>query len=284
MTSSRCGRDVRRPAVLRDGAGCGRRTRHRPRGGDPVTTPPAVFVHGNPETPALWDPLVGFLQRDVVRLAPPGFGAPLPADFGATMPEYRDWLVGELERIGEPVDLVGHDWGGAHVVNVAMTRPDLLRSWVSDAIGAFDADYVWHDLAQAWQQPGVGEEAIAQMLGGSAADKTARLVSFGFPQDVAEQVAAGQDDGMARAVLALYRSAAQPAMAEAGRSLEAAAARPGLALLPSEDSFVGTDAQRRRAASRAGARVEVLDGLGHWWMVEDPQRAAAVLERFWARL
>jgi pimeloyl-ACP methyl ester carboxylesterase len=165
-----------------------------------------------------------------------------------------------------------------------MTRPDLLRSWVSDAIGAFDADYVWHDLAQAWQQPGVGEEAIAQMLGGSAADKTARLVSFGFPQDVAEQVAAGQDDDMARAVLALYRSAAQPAMAEAGRSLEAAAARPGLALLPSEDSFVGTDAQRRRAASRAGARVEVLDGLGHWWMVEDPQRAAAVLERFWARL
>lgn len=249
-----------------------------------MTTPPAVFVHGNPETPALWDPLAGALQRDVVRLAPPGFGAPLPADFGATMPEYRDWLVGELERIGEPVDLVGHDWGGAHAVNVAMARPDLLRSWVSDAIGVFDEEYVWHDLAQAWQQPGVGEEAIRQMLGGSPTAKTARLVSFGFPQDVAEQVAAGQDDDMGRAALALYRSAAQPAMAEAGRSLEAAAARPGLALLPSEDSFVGTDDQRRRAAARAGARVEVLDGLGHWWMVEDPQRAAAVLERFWAQL
>ena len=89
---------------------------------------------------------------------------------------------------------------------------------------------------------------------------------------------------MGRAALALYRSAAQPAMAEAGRSLEAAAARTGLALLPSEDSFVGTDGQRRRAAARAGARVEVLDGLGHWWMVEHPQRAAAVLERFWAQL
>ena len=249
-----------------------------------MTTPPAVFVHGNPETPALWDPLVASLQRDVVRPVPPGFGAPLPAGFGATMSDYRDWLVGELERIGEPVDLVGHDWGGAHVVTVAMARPDLLRSWVSDAIGVFDADYVWHDLAQGWQQPGVGEESIAQMLGGSTADKAARLVSFGFPPDTAEQVAAGQDEDMGRAVLALYRSAAQPAMAEAGRSLEAAAARPGLALLPSEDTFVGTDAQRRRAAERAGARVEVLDGLGHWWMVEDPQRSAAVLERFWAPL
>jgi pimeloyl-ACP methyl ester carboxylesterase len=73
-------------------------------------------------------------------------------------------------------------------------------------------------------------------------------------------------------------------MAEAGRSLEAAAARPGLVLLASEDSFVGTDAQRRRVAARAGARVEVLEGLGHWWMVEDPQRSAAALERFWATL
>jgi pimeloyl-ACP methyl ester carboxylesterase len=249
-----------------------------------VTTPPTVLVHGNPETPALWDPLVDRLERDVVRLAPPGFGAPLPTGFGATMAEYRDWLVGELERIDGPVDLVGHDWGGAHVVNVAMARPDLVRSWVSDAIGVFDEDYAWHDLAQVWQQPGLGEESVAEMLGGSTADKAARLVSFGFPPDTAERVAAGQDDDMGRAVLALYRSAAQPAMAEGGRSLGAAAARPGLVLLAPEDPFVGSDAQRRRVAARAGARVEVLHGLGHWWMVEDPQRSAAVLERFWATL
>jgi hypothetical protein len=39
---------------------------------------------------------------------------------------------------------------------------------------------------------------------------------------------------------------------------------------------------RRRAAERAGARIEVLDGLGHWWMVQDPARGAEVLTRFWA--
>ena len=33
------------------------------------------------------------------------------------------------------MDLVGHDWGGVHVVNVAMSRPDLLRSWCTDVIG-----------------------------------------------------------------------------------------------------------------------------------------------------
>jgi hypothetical protein len=41
---------------------------------------------------------------------------------------------------------------------------------------------------------------------------------------------------------------------------------------------------RRRAAARAGAEVAVLDGLGHWWMVEDPHRAAQVLSGFWAAL
>src|SRR3712207_7141004 len=104
-----------------------------------------------------------------------------------------------------------------------MARPDLLRSWVSDAIGVFDEDYVWHDLAQVWQQPGVGEASIARMLGGSPADKAVRLVSFAFPPDVVEPVAAGQDGDMGRAVLALYRPAVEPAMAQAGRSLEAAA-------------------------------------------------------------
>ena len=27
-----------------------------------------------------------------------------------------------------------------------------------------------------------------------------------------------------------------------------------------------------------------LDGLGHWWMLQDPARAATVLREFWATL
>ncbi|MFF3255962.1 hypothetical protein ACFYWP_34175 [Actinacidiphila glaucinigra] len=52
-------------------------------------------------------------------------------------------------------------------------------------------------------------------------------------------------------------------MAEAGRKLDSAAARPGLALLPTDDSFNEAD-DTRRAADRAGARIEELEGLGHW--------------------
>jgi pimeloyl-ACP methyl ester carboxylesterase len=66
--------------------------------------------------------------------------------------------------------------------------------------------------------------------------------------------------------------------------LENAAARPGLSLLATEDRYIGSDEIRRRAADRAGARTEVLTGLGHWWMVQDPARGAAALSDFWETL
>jgi len=244
-----------------------------------------VLVHGNPETDVIWGPLVDALGRDdVVRLSPPGFGAPLPDGFPATYIAYRDWLEGELENIGEPIDLVGHDWGGGHVVNVVMHRPELVRSWASDIIGVFDPDYVWHDLAQVWQTPGDGEQLVDTMLGGTVADRAAQLAALDIPIDIATSIAEAQGPEMGRAILLLYRSARQPAIAEAGRLLENAAARPGLSLLATEDIYVGSDAIRRRAADRAAANTEVLDGLGHWWMLQDPARGAAALTRFWATL
>ena len=73
-------------------------------------------------------------------MSPPGFGAPPPDGFPATYVSYRDWLEDELADIDEPVDLVGHDWGGGHVANVVMHRPELVRSWASDSVGTFDPD------------------------------------------------------------------------------------------------------------------------------------------------
>lgn len=249
-----------------------------------------VFVHGNPETPAVWDQLAKRLREagrdDQVRLAPPGFGSPVPAGFGCTVGEYRDWLIGELEQFDRPVDLVGHDWGGGHVVNVAMARPDLLRSWCSDAIGIFDPDYVWHDLAQVWMTPGRGEELVADMLAQGARRRAEETyIPRGMDPTVAWTLAEAFDERMVAVIPPLYRSARQPVMAEMGRDLEAASARPGLAVIATADEAVGTDEQRRRSAARAGARVAELDGLGHWWMTQDGARAgAAALDAFWSTL
>lgn len=130
-----------------------------------------------------------------------------------------------------------------------------------------------------------GERAVAGRYGSKDPEQRAEvLLRRGVRRDIAELLDTGQDPTMGRAVLALYRSATQPAMAELGRDLERAAARPGLAVIAAEDLVVGTDGQRRRSAARAGARTKVLDGLRHWWMLEDPARGAETLDTFWTSI
>lgn len=242
----------------------------------------AAFVHGNPETAAIWGPLLAELGLDqAVTLSPPGFGAPVPDGWPATRQAYLDWLVSELESIGEPVDLVGHDWGGGHVVGVAMTRPDLLRSWCIDVAGIFHPDYTWHDMAQVWQTPGEGEDAIQAMVDTPVADRAAMFAELGMTAEVAADVAAGTDETMGRCVLALYRDAAQPALRELSTEVPAASARPGLVLIAEHDHYVGTPAMAAEVAANAGAGVATLSGVGHWWMLQDPTAGADALRSFW---
>src|SRR5262245_65993503 len=95
----------------------------------------AVFVHGVPETTAVWHGLLAALDRpDTVALSLPGFDGARPDGFGATMEEYAGWLVAQLERLGDPVDLVGHGWGGGFVVRLVSTRSEHVRYCV--AVGA----------------------------------------------------------------------------------------------------------------------------------------------------
>lgn len=242
---------------------------------------PIVLVHGNPETDAIWDELRTHLGRDdVVTLSPPGFGAPVPEGFGATSDEYVDWLAKELEAIDGPIDLVGHDWGGGHVIRLVLARPELVRSWAIDIAGALDPDYVWHDFAQVWQTPDAGEAAVAQMVATPTEQRAQQFEGLGMSKDVAVRVAVACDAAMGRSILALYRSAAQPKMAEWGADLTNARSRSGLVIIATEDHFTGGEALARRTAERAGAQVAVLEGLGHWWMCQDPKRGAEAIRSF----
>lgn len=246
---------------------------------------PRVFVHGNPETSALWRVLFGELSArgidDLVALSPPGFGAPVPGGFEPTQIGYRDWLIRELEGLGGGVDLVGHDWGAGHVYGVLAERPDLLRSWAADCAGIIHPDYVWHDNAQAWQTPEVGEQAIAAMFGMPDDQRSAIWASMGIPDDIAGEISAEQDEEMGRCILALYRSAKQPALVDLGIRLRDTERRPGLVIIPSDDPFAGTPEMHATVAANLGAATVPLEGLGHWWMFEGSKPAADALVTHW---
>jgi len=245
---------------------------------------PSVLVHGVPETPAVWDPLRAELSRsDVVTPQLPGFGAPRPKGFGATKEEYVAWLITELETIASqgPVDLVGHDWGGGFVVRVVSTRPDLVRSWVTDAAGIGDTNFEWHDFAKIWQTPGDGEKFFEEQLAATPEERGTVFEMFGIPHDRAVTLAGAVDPVMAESILALYRSAVDVG-SEWGPDFRDIP-KPGLVIVPSDDPFLSLDGAKR-SGSAAGASVTELEGIGHWWMLQDPARGARVLEAFWSSL
>jgi pimeloyl-ACP methyl ester carboxylesterase len=246
---------------------------------------PRVFVHGNPETSALWRPLFEELESrgldDLHAISPPGFGAPVAEGFEPTRIGYCDWLIGELEAFGGDVDLVGHDWGAGHVYGALGERPDLLRSWAADCAGLVHPDYVWHDAAQAWQTPEVGEQAVEAMFATAVEQRAAAWASLGIRADVAREIAAEQNEAMGRCILALYRSAAQPAMQALGERLRTTERRPGLVLIATEDPYAGSPEMAASVAHSLGADTVRLEGQGHWWMFDGVATAAEALVAHW---
>ena len=244
-----------------------------------------VFIHGNPEISAIWDLLVDELQRGgvakIVRLSPPGFGSPTPAGWGATVVEYRDWLIGELEKIDGEIDLVAHDWGAGHLFSSLAARPNLVRSWAADCVGLIHPDYEWHTNAKQWQTPDVGEKAVADMVAISESDFVAIFSSLGMTADIAGRVKRGINDEMARCILALYRDAAQPRMAELGRQFIAAAPANGLVIVATNDHFAGPAESMTQIAVQVNAKTATIADAGHWWMCEQPQFAASMLMQHW---
>jgi pimeloyl-ACP methyl ester carboxylesterase len=137
---------------------------------------------------------------------------------------------------------------------------------------------VWHRAAQVWQTAGDGETSIAKMV---ALDAGRLEAAFGAPAKLAPNMAEHLDTDMGRAILTLYRSAAQPAMRELGDQLAAADRRPSLLIHATADPFVPPH-MVFSVAERIGAEILTLEGLGHWWMFENPGLVADGLVAFWS--
>jgi pimeloyl-ACP methyl ester carboxylesterase len=232
----------------------------------------------------VWDGLRAHLHRDdVIALQLPGFGCARPDGFAATKEAYVTWLVRELTEIastGDPIDLVGHDWGGGFVVRLVSTRADLVRSWVTDIAGIADVDFAWHAVAKIWQTPGDGEAFFTATFAQSPEERGALYAgAFAVPIEAAVALNRAMDDTMAGCILDLYRSAVDVGIEWAPEFHNVP--KPGCVLLASADALLSPELARR-AAERAGASVTELDGLNHFWMLEDPARGAAAIEDFWA--
>jgi pimeloyl-ACP methyl ester carboxylesterase len=240
-----------------------------------------VFVHGVPETAAIWRKMQNAIDRESVALSLPGFGCARPADFGATKDDYVGWLLGELDQIDGPIDLVGHDWGAGFTYRVATAHGDRLHSWVADVGNIGHPDYEWHDFAKLWQTPGDGEAFVENQSAMSPEDRAPLFEAMGVPNNDALEMASASDATMGGCILSLYRSATPNVHADWGPWSPTSA--PGLVVHPTDDPF-SDETKAKEVAKALGAGFATIDGAGHFWPYQAPDKAAAVLESFWTSL
>src|SRR3954462_999487 len=116
------------------------------------------------------------------------------------------------------------------------------------------------------------------MLAVSPEQRAEQFVGLGMTPGAARACVAGSGPEMGRCILELYRSAPESAMAATGRTFAAAAHPPCGVVIATEDHYTGGEALARRMAERWAADIAVLEGLGHWWMLQDPVRGAAAID------
>ncbi len=240
-----------------------------------------VFLHGVPDTPAMWAPLISALglSKDQYRApALPGFTTPVPAGFTSTKEAYVDWFINELEAIhasSGPGDVVGHDWGALIIIRAASLRPELFRTWtVANALP--HPDYKWHRMARMWQTPLLGEIMMATT---TKTMMRKALHSQGLPADLASVEASYWSRDMKRAILKLYRSAKH-----VGVEWDAALSnlpKPGLIFWGEDDPYVPVWVAEA-FHQRTGAELMRQPDTGHWSTVERATVLAAALKQHWA--
>jgi pimeloyl-ACP methyl ester carboxylesterase len=250
--------------------------------GDIEATEAVVFVHGNPGPKEDWVDLLQRTGEFARAVAPdmPGYGAAdKPADFDYTVDGYARHLAGIIDQLNiNTVHLVLHDFGGPWGFAWAVQHPDEFASATLINTGVL-LDYPWHRLAKIWRTPGLGEAFMAttnrpafRMLLGhdnprlpAAAVERLYEVSRGWPTK--------------RAVLKLYRATPASAMgvhAEPLRELD----RPALVVWGTGDVYIPWAQADRQRESFPSARIELLEGLGHWPFLEDPAHVAELVIPF----
>ncbi|MBO1332509.1 alpha/beta fold hydrolase [Streptomyces sp. VRA16 Mangrove soil] len=238
---------------------------------------PAILIHGVPDTHHVWDGVRRHLTRtDVEAWDLPGFGAPRPNGFGSSKEEYVDWLIRRLERVGEPVDLVGHDWGCILTLRVAYLRPDLVRTWAGGN-GPVNSGYVWHPLAKTWQDQVEGDRFMRDLRAEPfAADLAA---GFDVPRRLADDMVSRVDEPMKDSVLKLYRSAVT--MGAEWEPGLAAVSAPCLVFWGALDPACQIEFGRKLGASLHASAVVEMD-CNHWPPLQRPAEVAEILEGHWS--
>jgi len=241
-----------------------------------------VFVHGNPGPKEDWTELLSLVGEFARAVAPdmPGYGAAeKPPDFDYTIGGYGDHLGGVLDQLGiRRAHLVLHDFGGPWGLAWAVKHPESFAS--ATLIGTGTAiDYHWHRYARIWRTPVLGElfqaTATRQGLRFLLGRENPKL-----PREAIDRIYTNTRSwATKRAILKLYRATPESLLATPAPALRDLD-RPALVLWPTNDPYLPVEQAEHQRQAFPSARIELLEGHGHWPFLEDPKQVASFVVPF----
>lgn len=245
----------------------------------PWDAPALLLIHGNASSARWWDELVPMLIRShrVIRIDLLGYGrSAKPADRSYALPEQARRVGVAMDMLGlEWVVVVGHSSGGAAATALAERRPDLVAALVLINTGPHMGAYIAPPMAiDPSQWPNVSDEQLRHF-----ASPAFSRPGYQVPLELLNEQRA-----MTFHSLTTTTQASRDYVKE--QSLPDRLAHLGKPLLV----IFGEEDRRWRSSSAAdyravpGARVELLPGLGHTPILEDPVRTASSLLAFTATL
>jgi pimeloyl-ACP methyl ester carboxylesterase len=247
---------------------------------DEGTGEPVLLLHGQPGSAADWDPVGRDLAGDhrVLVVDRPGYGAtPLEARSMAGNAELLADLV--LARVGRPVVVAGHSYGGGVALLMAARRPEAVAglTLVSSVGTRATVNGVDHILAT----PGIGTllSGAGLFTLGRVLPRVGALVRR-LPSAAAERLRLSLPDDrygaeVSRAGLRLWRSflAEQRALVAEIGDVEAAIGRvrvPTAVVTGTRDVVVPPAASAELAALIPGAELVVSARTGHFAVRDAP--------------
>jgi pimeloyl-ACP methyl ester carboxylesterase len=261
----------------------------------------ALYVHGLGGASTNWTDLAGLLavRCEGWSLDLPGFGrSEPPARGGYGLDRHTRAVVDVLERVsalpgeaqGRPVHLVGNSLGGLIALLVTARRPELVATLtlVSPAMPVYRVPPAVDRAVPLLLLPGVASLAERRLAGVPPEETVRTLVQvlFGDPGRVsAERIEQaldelrerGEQPWSDRALVRTMRGLIGSYL-RVGRLGAWAAARlvrrPTLVVWGESDRLVDPRLAPRLAAAVPGARLLVLEGVGHVAMLEEPRTTA----------
>lgn len=249
----------------------------------PVGGPPVLLLHGWPQDGSAWAGVTERLNDAGYRTFAPDLRGVDPAAIPLSRRAYsgtelRSDVAAMVAQIGQPVHLVGHDWGAALAWNAATHEPDLLRSLTAISVphpAAFARSmYTSTQGLKSWymaffQLPWVPETALS-----SNRLMVKALMATGQSREHAQRDSVRNRDHTARrGGLNWYRGALIDAF-DAGPPTPV----PVLQVWGDQDKAVSYAAIERTQVYAAGAyELKVFAGANHWIPDQAPEQLAEEL-------